>query len=414
MALAISFALAMISLHDPGYVLISRAPFQIEVSLALFVVLLIFGFIAVYLIVRLLFRTFQARRDVAKWNNQRATDKAGRDVLFGYAKLIEGNWQEAERELMHRIEHSSSPLLNHLGAAYAAQQSKRFEKRDHYLDLAFNCERKFRDAVQLTRIRLQYQAGQFEDARLSLNTLSGAIRKRRVAQRMEAEISISLQNWQALVECLPLYRKSGHFNDAELLDMETTTFSQLLVHQNDDENGLQASKTWALVPKNRRKDPQLIEAYCRKLIAVGKLAEAETQIKAALAHEWSSWLVVFYGDIDSDNTAAKLKQCEIWEKQHANDASLSLTIARLRKKLGDLSAAQDAYVASLREGASEEAFLELGQVLEQNGEVEEARRCYKRGLEFTLNGGAERLAVDKEEAEPLLLGTSSSEKRLTN
>ena len=61
------------------------------------------------------------------------------------------------------------------------------------------------------------------------------------------------------------------------------------------------------------------------------------------------------------------------------------------------------YASSLRLGASEEAFLELGQMLEQSGEVDEARRCYKRGLEFTLRQGTGQNISDG--VEPALLLT---------
>ena len=383
--LSLAFALGFISLHDPGYVLISRAPFQIEISLALFIVIILLTFVALYLAIRVLFRTLQARRDLTKWRNQRVVDKAGQDIIFGYAKLIEGNWAEAERELLHRVDHSSTPLLNHLGAAYAAQQNAQFEKRDHYLDLAFNGERKFRDAVQLTRIRLQYQAGQYEAAKLTLRSMSASVRKKRVAQRMEAEIYLSLSDWDMLQTQLPLYRKSHNFSDSELTDMEQTVFKKLLTKRQGESGSHTVSKTWARVPKTQRKDPELIETYCRELVASGKLSEAEVQLKAAISHNWSPRLAQFYGEIESSNSSEKLKQCEAWEKQFPNDAVLALVVARLKTRLGNIESAQESYASSLRLGASEEAFLELGQLLEQSGEIDEARRCYKRGLEFKLS-----------------------------
>jgi HemY protein len=401
--LSLAFALGFISLHDPGYVLISRAPFQIEMSLALFIVIVLLTFVTLYLSVRVLFRTLQARRDLRKWRDQRVVEKAGQDIIFGYAKLIEGNWAEAERELLQRVDHSSTPLLNHLGAAYAAQQNDQFDKRDHYLDLAFNGERKFRDAVQLTRIRLQYQAGQYEAAKITLRSMSASVRKKRVAQRMEAEIYLSLSDWDMLQKQLPLYRKGHSFSDSELVDMEQTVFKKLLTERREGTGGQLVSKTWARVPKSQRKDPELIETYCRELVACGKLSEAEVQLKAALSNNWSSQLVRFYGEIKTSNSHEKLKQCELWEKQFPNDAVLALVIARLKVRLGNSESAQESYASSLRLGASEEAFLELGQMLEQSGEVDEARRCYKRGLEFTLRQGTGQNISDG--VEPALLLT---------
>ena len=52
--LAAAAALGLLALEDPGYVLISRAPYEIEVSLVLAVVLAGIVLFAVYLVLRLL------------------------------------------------------------------------------------------------------------------------------------------------------------------------------------------------------------------------------------------------------------------------------------------------------------------------------------------------------------------------
>jgi len=170
-----------------------------------------------------------------------------------------------------------------------------------------------------------------------------------------------------------------------LVDMEQTVFKKLLTERREGTGGQLVSKTWARVPKSQRKDPELIETYCKELVACGKLSEAEVQLKAAISHNWSPRLAQFYGEIESSNSSEKLKQCEAWEKQFPNDAVLALVVARLKTRLGNIESAQESYASSLRLGASEEAFLELGQLLEQSGEIDEARRCYKRGLEFKLS-----------------------------
>ena len=79
--LSLAFALGFISLHDPGYVLIIRAPFQIEMSLALFIVIVLLTFVTLYLSVRVLFRTLSMTKEefkaLPKWKQQAQKKKVG-------------------------------------------------------------------------------------------------------------------------------------------------------------------------------------------------------------------------------------------------------------------------------------------------------------------------------------------------
>ena len=124
------------SLNDPGLITIAREPYLIEMPLALFVLGSIAAFAVLYLLASYLFSIFRAPKKAAQWNKQRQSKNAQNDTLRGYARLIEGDWNAGEKDLTKRLDHCKTPLLNYLGAAYAAQQQQDYAKRDKYLDLA--------------------------------------------------------------------------------------------------------------------------------------------------------------------------------------------------------------------------------------------------------------------------------------
>ena len=70
-ALAVALTLGLLAREDPGYVLISRWPYEIEVSLALFLAGLAVGLVAVYFLIRILFRIFRAPHDLHHWQVRR-------------------------------------------------------------------------------------------------------------------------------------------------------------------------------------------------------------------------------------------------------------------------------------------------------------------------------------------------------
>ena len=115
-------ALALLSGGDPGYVLISRVPYEIEVSLALLLFGLLVTTTLIYFLIRLLVRFFRGPQDWRRWRRRRNQERATRSTLSGFARLIEGDWPMAERLLSHHLNDSSTLLLDCLGAAYAAEQ----------------------------------------------------------------------------------------------------------------------------------------------------------------------------------------------------------------------------------------------------------------------------------------------------
>ena len=58
-------------IEDPGYVLISRAPHEIEISLALFVLIILLVYIIGYFFVRMFVRVAHAPRDIKSWRGKR-------------------------------------------------------------------------------------------------------------------------------------------------------------------------------------------------------------------------------------------------------------------------------------------------------------------------------------------------------
>ena len=99
LALAAALTLGLLAQEDPGYVLISRWPYEVEVSLALFLAGLVLVLTVLYILIRILFRVFRAPRDLHHWQARRRHDQADRATLIGYARLIEGEWEEAELAL---------------------------------------------------------------------------------------------------------------------------------------------------------------------------------------------------------------------------------------------------------------------------------------------------------------------------
>ena len=376
--LAAAAALGLLALEDPGYVLISRTPYEIEVSLALAVVLAGILLFAVYLVLRLLWAVLRMPRTAGRWRVNRRHALATQATLAGYSRLIEGEWEEAEEILSQRLGYGATPLLSALGAAYAAQQRADYDARDKYLLQARNQEPEHIEAVEITRARLLERAGQLDEARGVLEQLHEQGVRRRAVQGMLVELLQRQQDWPALESLFKDLKRSRILPEGEMKILNRDLQVRLLTSDARPDAGAQV---WSRLSRQERRDPVLTAVHVRSLIDAGNMKQAEKILRKAINRNWDGGLVRLYGHIRYESIDALLKQAENWRVTHADDPDLLITLARFQLELKARDKALLLLVEAARIGVSGETYMELGLLLESMGESAKALQCYRRGLQ---------------------------------
>ena len=376
--LAAAAALGLLALEDPGYVLISRTPYEIEVSLALAVVLAGILLFAVYFVLRLLWAVLRMPRTAGRWRVNRRHALATQATLVGYSRLIEGEWEEAEEILSQRLGYGATPLLSALGAAYAAQQRADYDARDKYLLQARNQEPEHIEAVEITRARLLERAGQLDEARGVLEQLHEQGVRRRAVQGMLVELLQRQQDWSALESLFKDLKRSRILPEGEMKILNRDLQVRLLTSDARPDAGAQV---WSRLSRQERRDPVLTAVHVRSLIDAGNMKQAEKILRKAINRNWDGGLVRLYGHIRYEPIDALLKQAENWRVTHADDPDLLITLARLQLELKARDKALLLLVEAARIGVSGETYMELGLLLESMGESAKALQCYRRGLQ---------------------------------
>ena len=328
--LAAAAALGLLALEDPGYVLISRTPYEIEVSLVLAVVLAGIVLFAVYLVLRLLWAVLRMPRTAGRWRVNRRHALATQATLAGYSRLIEGEWEEAEEILSQRLGYGATPLLSALGAAYAAQQRADYDARDKYLLQARNQEPEHIEAVEITRARLLERAGQLDEARGVLERLHEQGVRRRAVQGMLVELLQRQQDWPALESLFKDLKRSRILPEGEMKILNRDLQVRLLTSDARPDAGAQV---WSRLSRRERRDPVLTAVHVRSLIDAGNMKQAEKILRKAINRNWDGGLVRLYGHIRYEPIDALLKQAENWRVTHADDPDLLITLARFQLEL---------------------------------------------------------------------------------
>ena len=272
---------------------------------------------------------------------------------------------------------SDSPLFNYLQAARAAHLQGKNERRDEWLRLAYQDIPEAANAVLLTQAEFQLDQGQHEQALATLRRLDENSKDHGHALALMGRLYYRLQDWASLRDILPRIRKHSHLKD------ETLSMWELRVYREDIDSAMDSdalTAAWKAVPRARKKELSLLEAYFRGLMRTDQHARAEKELASALKSDWRGPLVRLFGMVEGVDASKQLKRAEGWLGTHSEDPDLLLTAARLclRNELWGKARSYLETVLSLR--PTPEVYQEYGALLNQLGETDAAADAFRDGL----------------------------------
>lgn len=373
-------ALGLLAYQDPGYVLLSRGGVSYELSLTLFLLILVAGFVALYFFIRFLSGTWRLPRHLRQWRQHRRTRKAHRISIRGLIDLAQGRWPQAEKNLIKYARYSEEPLLNYLSAARAAQKQLAHERRDHYLALAHKSTPDADFAIQLTQAELQLVHGQLEQSLATLVHLQSISPKHTHVLLLLMQLYEKLQSWGDLKDLLPALKKYKVITDEQLRELSIKVFTELLEITARQGKPEKLEPFWKNLPRNLRQDAHLIKRYSYHLINMEQFDTATAVLRQAINKNWDQDLIYLYGKAHSNKADKQLAQAESWLKGHENNAILLLTLGRLCVYNQLWGKARSYLEASIGSDPFPETYRELGLLLEQLDEKDKAADCYRKGI----------------------------------
>lgn len=374
----VAVSASILAQQDPGYVLIGRGLYTVEMSLSFFIIALFISCLVGYFLIRFIARTWAAPKQLKQWRHFVHTKKSRKSALLGLINLSQGQWKKAERLLTQSIKDSDMPLLNYLSAAKAAQKQDAPARRDHYLALAHKSMPEADFSVKLTQAELQFAYGQNEQALATLVNLHNLQPKHSHVMVLLSQIYEKLNSWCDLKNLLPKLRKHHVFPEKNLLELELKTYIALFNNESSSAEELQ--QLWQSMPRDLKKNVSLVEIYCNRLIRYEKHNEAEAILRNVLRKEWQPTLIKLYGLVKSSQLEKQLTFAESLSKNHGNHPLLLLTLGRLCM-YNDLWGKARAYLeASIGNKEMAETYKELGLLMEYLNEKTLAMEYFKKGL----------------------------------
>lgn len=373
-------ALAFYAQRDPGYVLVQFRGWTLEFSVTLAVLMLLVGFVLLHVLVRLLTVGLHLPRSLLGWRRRRAERRALTGIERGYADLLEGRWERAEKRLAAAARSRDHMLLGWLGAARAAHEQGADRRRDDYLRRAGGSAPEAEIGLVLAQTEMQLGREQLAQAAANLDRLHDMAPGNAQVAMLRLRLYFRLGDWQRVLELLPELRRRHLIATHRAEEIELRAAAGVLEDPELQSEG-ELVAAWSQIPKALRRQGDLLRRYLSRLIESGADGRAERLLRDAIEERWDPALVELYGLIESGDTAGQLADAETWLRRHGNDAALLLTLGRLCRRRGLWGKARDYLQSCVQAGGSREACDELAVVLETMGERDAALRYYRRGIE---------------------------------
>jgi HemY protein len=385
--LTTAVAFTLLTLTDPGFVVLGRGTWAVETTLSVLVIVLVVGGILFYNFLRLLNTLWHLPAYLWRGRSAQQQQKAQAFLLQGVFALLEGNWRIAEQTFLKVVSPNDLSALHYLGAAYAASQLQEPSRALDYLDEVRVNRPAEELALTLFTAKLQLQQQHFPAA------LQDTLQARTLAPKHDAvllellSLYLQLADWPALLELLPDLRKRKVLAPEQIQRLENRA-SIALIHYTLRTNPVQAATLWSQIPKTIRLRPTVLKVYIQHLMAAGEVIPAEALVREALKYQWEADLVKLYGELETTNTSQQLANAENWLKNHDQDPMLLLTLGRLCMRNRLWGKAQQYLEASLHLAPNPLIYKILGELWMQLEDRTKASEYYCHGLSLALEKAA--------------------------
>jgi HemY protein len=365
---------------DSGYVAIHVGNTLVETSLPGAVLMLIVLYLAARGIVKIV--RAPALMRLAAENRKR--ERARRSLVQGLLELSAGKWAQAENTLTVNVHESSAPVAHYLAAARAAELLGSRTRCDEWLAQALAADPGNPAPALVTQAELYLKRNHVQPALIILRDLHERDDRNERALELLARIYRQTGEWQLLQALVPKMRQIKGPDRGMIEEVETQIVLDRLKATGLSMDSKQLGTLWQDLPTALAKRADVIVAYARAAIACRQFHVAEKALRELLATQWDEAAVLAYGEIEDAEPLDVLDRAEAWLPQHALDANLLLTCARLAIRAELYGKARSYLETSLGTRPRLETYQLLAGLAEQLGEHDRAYKALNDAVVYAV------------------------------
>ena len=377
---AVAVGIALFARHSTGFVVIVSAPYRIELSLNLLIVIVLAGYLAFYVLARLITTLIAIPARVRAYRAERARGKLRQALNDALLAFFQGRYASAEKSAAAALTGEETKGVAAIIAARSAHELGRFNEREQFLDQAKGAAPDVDQARLTTLADLLVSQGRHDEALAVLNDLSARDSRNLRLLRLKLQAEQALRRWDEVLETVAALVKLGGLGPAEAASARRAAHLGHLSRKAQDPAALSAY--WKQLPQEMRVDPTVAATAARHQLALGGHAEAQSIIEQALEREWNPSLVAIYGEAAGTDALPQIERAEKWLRGHARDPALLLALGKLCLRQGLWGKAQSYIEASLALEPTHDGHMTLAALMERIGKHQEAVQHFRRSAEL--------------------------------
>lgn len=378
-----------------GKVIVEVAGQSIQTSVTSLGIMTVVAFCflaAVWLIIK---RIFKLGSNTKNWLFDSKSDKAERMTQAALLKLIEGDFSRAEKLLATSAPNAPQPVINYLLAAESAQRRRDVIMTNQYLANAAKVAGENQIPVDITRIRIQLEHGEYDLAKQGVEQLLNTHPRHPEVLRLAQKTLLASGSYQEVLELYPTLRKADILTDSEL-DKLRYDANVGMIQAAFDKGGIGAFKNWWSSFPKRNRNNELRTAAATLCLTHSENACAEEIILEGLKHEYSEELVLLLPKLESKN----LDQLEqvLWKliKKQGETPVLNSVLGQLLIQHGNWESASQRLHSALEQHPNPQDYALLADTYDHLAQTADADKMRREALQLTLEPS--NLAQKKEDA----------------
>jgi HemY protein len=379
-ALAVGVAL-FAERSSAGYVVIVAAPWRIELSVNLFVFLVVGGYVAFYLLARMVTTLVAIPGRVRAYREDRERTRYRQSLHDALLAFFQGRYASAEKSAVEALLGEETKGIAAIIAARSAHELGRFSAREQFLDQAKGSAPAVDQARLTTLADLLVSQGRHEEALAVLKDLSARDSRNLRLLRLKLQAEQAMRNWDEVLATVSALVKLGGLGPEEASAARRAAHLGNLQRKSGDAVALEAY--WKQLASEMRTDGAVAATAARYHLALGSSAPAQAIIEQALERDWNPALVALYGDAAGTDALPQIERAEKWLRTHARDPALLLALGKLCMRQGLWGKAQSYIEASLALEPTHDGHMTLAALMEQLGKPQEAERHFRRSAELS-------------------------------
>jgi HemY protein len=377
---AVAVGIALFAERSTGYVVIVSAPWRIELSVNLFVFLVVAGYFGFYLLVRLVATLAAIPARVRAYRAERERSGQRRALNESLLAFFQGRYASAEKSAAQALLGEETKGIAAIIAARSAHELGRFNEREQFLDHAKGTAPAVDQARLTTLADLLVSQGRYQEALAVLKDLSARDSRNLRLLRLKLQAEQAMRNWDEVLQTVASLVKLGGLGPDEAAAARRAAHLGNLNRKSQDAGALEAY--WKALPSDMRVDAVVAATAARYHLALGNHAAARAIVEQALERDWNPALVALYGEAASGDALPQIERAEKWLRVHARDPALLLALGKLCMKQGLWGKAQSYIEASLALEPTHDGHMTLAALMEQLGKHQEAVQHFRRSAEL--------------------------------